>query len=244
MLGLVPTLASSRSLAEIVAESVLDEIVSGRLVPAETLLPEAELASSYGVSRLTVREAVKRLVHIGVVEVRRGHGTFVCEVDRWSPLEPQLLEARVRHEGPRQSVRLLLEARRAVERAAAELAARRRTQSDLAAMHGALERMGAASEEGVFARADLDFHGALFEAAGNPYLGVLLQPLQHLLHEHRVLTSSAAPARRHAVAAHRAIVDAVEGRDVEGAGRKMVAHIDQTSTDVLRYGLATEEEGV
>jgi GntR family transcriptional regulator, transcriptional repressor for pyruvate dehydrogenase complex len=236
-------MAPSRSLAEIVAESVLDEIVSGRLLPAAALAPEAELASSYGVSRLTVREAVKRLVHVGVVEVRRGHGTYVCDMDRWSPLEPQLLEARVRHEGPRQSVRLLLEARRAVERAAAELAARRRNQSDLAAMRDAFDQMEAASEAGAFARADLCFHDALFEAAGNPYLGALLLPLQHLLHAHRVLTSSAAPARRHAVAAHQAILDAVEARDVEGAGREMVAHIDQTSTDVLRYGLATEVGG-
>jgi GntR family transcriptional regulator, transcriptional repressor for pyruvate dehydrogenase complex len=242
-LSSVSTLAPSRSLAEVVADHVLDDIVSGRLSPAETLPPEAELASSHGVSRLTVREAVKRLVHIGVVEVRRGHGTFVCDVDRWSPLEPQLLEARVRHEGPRRSVRLLLEARRAVERAAAELAARRCTPTDVAAMDRALDLMAAASEETTFARADLDFHDALFEAAGNPYLGALLQPLQHLLQEHRLLTSSAAPARRHAIAAHRAILAAVKVRDVESAGREMISHIDQTSTDVLRYGLGTGEPG-
>ncbi len=236
------SLAPSRSLAEVVAENVLDEIVSGRLLPAQALPPEAELASSYGVSRLTVREAVKRLVHFGVIEVRRGHGTYVCDMDRWSPLEPQLLEARVRHEGPRPSVRLLLEARRTVERGAAELAAQRRNQGDLAAIREAFDQMEGASDEAAFARADLCFHDALFEAAGNPYLSALLQPLQNLLQEHRVLTSSAAPARRHAIAAHQAILTAVEARDIEGAGREMVAHIDQTSTDVLRYGLATEVE--
>jgi DNA-binding FadR family transcriptional regulator len=123
------------------------------------------------------------------------------------------------------------------------LAAQRRNQGDLAAMRDALDRMGASPEEVAFADADLDFHGALFEAAGNPYLGALLLPLQHLLQEHRVLTSSAAPARRHAIAAHQAILAAVEARDVEGAGRKMVAHIDQTSIDVLRYGLAVQVEG-
>ena len=239
----MPNLAPSRSLSEVVADRVLDEIVSGRLGPAETLPPEAELASSHGVSRLTVREAVKSLGHVGVVEVRRGHGTFVCGSERWSPLEPRLLEARVRHEGPRQSVRLLLEARRAVERAAAELAAQRRTSADLAAMQKTLDQMEAASDEAAFACADLDFHNALFRAAGNPYLVALLQPLAQLLHEHRVLTSSAAPARRHAIAAHRVILAAVRAHDVDGAGREMVAHIDETSTDVLRHGLATNDQG-
>jgi DNA-binding FadR family transcriptional regulator len=199
----VASLAPSRSLAEVVADRVLDEIVSGRLAPGETLPSEAKLASSYGVSRLTVRAAVKSLVHVGVVEVRRGQGTFVRDADRWSPLEARLLEARVRHKGPRDSVRLLLEARRAVERAAAELAARRRTAANLVAMHAALSRMETASEEVAFAAADLDFHDALFDAAGNPHLGALMQPVRHLLHQHRVLTSSAALARRRAIASRR-----------------------------------------
>jgi len=235
------TSAPARSLAEVVADAVLDQIVNGDFNPGDVLPREADLAWSHGVSRLTIREAIKGLAHLGVVEVRRGNGTFVCDANRWSPLEPKLLDARVRADGPRESVRLLLEARRAVERGAAELAARRRTASDLVAMRDALARMELASDKTPFAEADLAFHAALFVAARNPYLGALLQPVEELLSEHRVLTSSAAPARLHAIHAHRAVLAAVEARDVEGAGGAMVDHIDQTIADVMRYGLVDKE---
>jgi len=225
-----------------VADRVLDQIIKGELLPGESLPPEAELASSHSVSRLTIREAIKALEHIGVIEVHRGNGTFVCDSSRWSPLEPRLLDARVRTKGARDSVRLLLETRRIIERGAAELAALRRTEDDLAAMRDAISRMEATREAASFAAADLDFHTALFAAGHNAYLGALLQPVRQLLIDHRVLTSSTVAGRHHGIAAHRSILAAVEARDVDGAGGEMAAHIDQTITDVMRSG-PSESQG-
>jgi DNA-binding FadR family transcriptional regulator len=229
---------SSQSLPDAVADWLLDQIVNREIAPEQALPSEAELAVACGVSRLTVREAVKGLVHLGVVEVRRGNGTFVLDAEHWSALDPRLLAARVRAEGPRDGVRLLLEARRVVERGAAELAARRRLGRDLAAMSASLEQMERADQPESFAIADLAFHDAVLVAAQNPYLRSLMSPLEELLREHRVLTSSASLARNHAIAAHRAVLEAIRAKDVERAGEAMVDHLDQTITDVLRFGLA------
>lgn len=224
-------------LPDIVADLLLDHIVSGRYNSGDALPTEANLASEFNVSRLTVREAVKSLIHAGVIEVQRGKGTYVCAIAKWSPLDPRLLRARVRSDGPRESVKLLLEARRAVERGATESAAARRTANDLVALKRALAKMESTTEKTQFAEADLEFHSALFVASKNPLLGALLQPVEKLLHDHRVLTSSAALARRHAIDAHRTILDCVTNRDAVAAGLAMVVHIDQTMADVIRFGL-------
>ena len=230
-------LAPAGLLPDKVADLLLDRIVSGNFNSGDALPSEDNLASAFSVSRLTLREAVKSLIHAGVVEVRRGKGTCVCDVSQWSPLEPRLLRARVRLDGPRESVTLLLEARRAVERGATESAAARRKTSDLAALRRALSKMEKTTDKTKFAEADLEFHSALFVASKNPLLGALLQPVEELLHDHRVLTSSAALARRHAIAAHRTILEYVASRDVVAAGMAMVVHIDQTIADVIRFGL-------
>src|SRR2546429_8609026 len=105
-----------RGLADHLVEHLVAAILRGDHPPDSRLPPGDRLAELFKVSRLTVREAVKALRGKGVVRVEQGRGTFVNQPDRWSPLDPDLLMARVGSaEGTRDLAVKLTEARRLVE---------------------------------------------------------------------------------------------------------------------------------
>src|SRR6266508_3375762 len=140
-----------------------------------------QLVELFDVSRLTVREAVKALRSKGVVRIEQGRGTFVNPPSHWSPLDPDLLMARAAPaEGTRELAMKLTEARVLVEVGVAGLAARRRTRADLTELKRALDRMRRASDRDDvdgFTEADLEFHGIIMAAAGNPFVTALFEPL-------------------------------------------------------------------
>ena len=124
-------------LAEQVAGRLLHDIAEGVYPTGSRLPPEPVLAEAAGVSRLTLREAVKSLGQRGVVRVEQGRGTFVNPTSEWLPLDPQLLATLVRRDHGLAAQ--LTEVRRIVEVGAASLAARRRTAEDLRRMREALD---------------------------------------------------------------------------------------------------------
>lgn len=234
-------MTTRRSLAEGLADEIVNEILAGTY-PTNTPLPsETHLAASSGVSRLTVREAVKALAAKGVVRVEQGRGTFVNPTDRWSVLDPVLLIARSSQEQDRLSLpRKLIEARRVVEVAVAEMAAERRTEDDLAAMKSSLTKMrsaAAVSDVPAFVAADIAFHQQVLDAADNRFITSIFDPLSRILQLTRHQTSAHAPIREHAIEYHQRILDAIrQGRSMK-AGRAMREHMEQTERDMDRYVL-------
>ena len=198
-------------------------------MPGDVLPAEPDLASAWGVGRSTLREAVKSLVGSGVLEIRRGRGTYVRPRDEWSPFDPMVLATR--SEAGQDITQQVLEARKLVEAGVAELAATRATEADLAAMDVALERMRQAADADVdaFVAADLAFHQSLMDAAGNPYVAALLQPIEALLRDERRSTSHDPSLRQGAIAAHQKIARAVHRGDPVRARRAMVDHIEETA---------------
>ncbi|MFP5336406.1 MAG: FadR/GntR family transcriptional regulator [Actinomycetes bacterium] len=225
--------------ADAVAEQLLALVLDGTFPVGEPLPSEAELATRFGVSRLTVREAIRSLASTRVIHVQQGRSSVVNAPRRWSPLDGRLLAARGRAEGDALLLpRRLLEARRVVEVAIAELAAERRTTDHLDRLTAAHEAMVAAHDRGdvpAVAEADLEFHSLLFEAADNVFLSALFEPLSSVLLAARRETSSVAAMREHAIDAHAAVLGAVEEGDVGGAGEAMRAHLLQTEGDFERY---------
>ena len=121
-----------RALGEELADKLVNEVLNGSYPPNSLLPSETELAERYGLSRLTVREAIKSLRAQAVVRVEQGRGTFVNPAEQWSVLDPELLIARSMQDSDRLELpRKFLEARRVVEVAVAELASQRRTAEDL-----------------------------------------------------------------------------------------------------------------
>lgn len=230
---------SRRALAEDLADQLVNDVLNGVYPPNSVLPSETELAEMSGLSRLTVREAVKSLRAKSVLRVEQGRGTFVNPSDQWSVLDPALLIARSVQNSDRLVLpRKFLEARRVVEVAVAELAAQRRSVEDLTALREALADMrSAATAEDVdgFVAADIAFHQRILDAADNAFIASLFDPLSQILRLTRHQTSSHAPVRAHAIEHHQRIYDALAKKNSIRAGKAMRDHLAQTEEDMDTY---------
>ena len=225
------------ALAEDVAGHLLHDITEGVYPPGSRLPPEPVLAEESGVSRLTLREAVKSLGRRGVVRVEQGRGTFVNPTSDWLPLDPQLLATLVRRD--RGLASQLTEVRGIVEVGAAALAARRRTAVDLGRMRTALDAAEAARGVGdvsAFSAADLSFHEAVLGSVGNHFVPALLVPIDSALREIRLQTSEDARASERALVMHRRVFEAIRRRSSKAASDAMRQHLNETRTHIERMG--------
>jgi GntR family transcriptional repressor for pyruvate dehydrogenase complex len=171
-----------------VVREIQDSITSRELLPGTQLPTEEELCARFAVSRAIVQEAIARLETDGYIETRPGAGLFV-------PAQPGCVNFRLTTDdvSDGENLKHILEIRIAVEVAAAELAAMRRTAADLAAMRKALETMGEAIRQRTDASAaDEQFHLAIAVATRNPHLQRFIEFLRNQFGATRRPTWSAA----------------------------------------------------
>lgn len=227
----------SRLYASIV-EQILDGIESGAFRPGTALPAERSLAADLGVSRGSVREAIRVLEHAGILEVRTGSGTFVVDP---GPPKVALLRAQAALTGEHSPLDVMA-ARRAVEPACAELAAQRRQERDLELIRGALDAQARLVQEGEdAAAADLDFHLAVATATHNPVLLSLLERVAEIMRrppwtelKHASRGGDRTGAERD-VREHRAILAAVEERNTAEATVAMLVHLASVERDLLEH---------
>ena len=186
-----------------IAERIRRQIAQGQLKPGAQLPGHRELATLYSVSVGSVREAISMLVSEGLVTTRAGRGTFVVESDdslrMWSD-----------HPLDRDEVEELVEAREALETHIAALAAERATAAQLARLERAVEGMQAdLADATLFLEADIEFHMALADAAGNRFLLQALTSIHSMLRRDLELSVEVG-LRRHG---NLGFVDAVEAKD-------------------------------
>lgn len=229
------TSPSRSGLADTIALQILEEIVAGAFPPESQLPPEPELAERTGVSRLTLREAIKNLRHRGVVEVQQGRGTFVTHPRFWSQFDSAVLNLRATTEEGYDLAHQLTELRRLFERGVVELAAIRRTPEDLQRMEEAIDRMRAAWRDGDLDRlsaADVDFHDALLRAAGNAFALALFHSIDGALRAVRRRTTALTSGEltEHAIDYHTRILSAVRRRAPRSAASLMDEHLQETES--------------
>lgn len=226
-----------RKLYEQVVERIRDQILAGELRSGDQLPNERALGERFGVSRTVVREAMKTLIENGLVEVRRGQGTFI--VDGTADALKQSLRLMMGL-ASEELVDEVVEVRELLEPGFAAVAARRRDATDLAALRTAIQDMeDALGDADAYIEADNRFHLALALATHNALAPRLLDWVVDLLQELRskIFTVSGGPKRgQHH---HRAILAAVEAGDPDAAREAMLAHLAQVSTDG-RAAVATE----
>ena len=225
--------------AETTADALLGLVLDGTFPPGSSLPSEAELAGRFAVSRLTVREAIRSLASTRVIRVQQGRSSIINPVEQWSALDPRLLRARGQASGePLRLPKRLLEARRVIEVAIAEMAAERRTEDHLQRMAAVIATMQESHDSGDvprFVEADLAFHEVLFEAADNAFLEALMQPLASVIRDLREETSSAPETREHAIDFHGRILRQVIDRDTAGAREDMREHLTLTEQYMERF---------
>ncbi|MET9144360.1 MULTISPECIES: FadR/GntR family transcriptional regulator [unclassified Streptomyces] len=204
-------------------EKIKAMIVSGALRPGDRLPGESELAAGLGLSRNSLREAVRALSLMRILDVRQGDGTYV------SSLDPQLLLEALSfvvdfHRDD--TVLEFLAVRRILEPAATALAAARLDEGRLDALEAQLDTLGPAPSVEELVAADLEFHRGVVAGSGNSVLCALLDGLSGPTTRARVwrgLTQEDAVGRT--LREHRAILGALRDRDAEAARSWATVHI-------------------
>jgi DNA-binding FadR family transcriptional regulator len=217
-------------------------ILTGEFQPGESLPKEPDLCAQYGVSRTVIREATKILESKGLLRIRSRLGTHVLDQREWNMLDPDLLAWSGSNFYDPRFVHSLMEARHIIEPAAAELAAKRATAKDLAALEDAYRRMRAVHAYNVpeYSVADMDFHTALLAASHNHVLMHLASVIRAAMRALFELTAHLGTAPDQALDLHGEIVEAVRVRQPEAARAAIVRILDNASAD-LRAGQADIE---
>ena len=202
---------------------IKEMILSGELRPGDRLPPEKALSESLGLSRSSMREAIKALEVIRVLDVRRGDGTYVTSLEPRLLLEAMSFFVDLQDDS---SVLELFAVRRILEPAAAALAATHHTADDIADLRAQLASVDEWSSVEDLVAHDLSFHGAIAGAAGNAYLSSLIESLSSHTVRARIwrgLTQENSVPRT--LGEHHAIVDALERGDAALARALTIVHI-------------------
>lgn len=220
-----PTLApfprSREPVSNEVAQVLLTHLVSGEYKPGQRLPPERALADSLGVGRSLIREALKALTLLGLIEVHPGDGTYLRR--RPSNLLPASFEwGLLLGENQLEDV---MEARQELEVVLAGLAAQRRTEEDIADLRVLLETMRDATEATDFVAADVAFHLRIARTAKNSVLQSMHSGTQSLLHAWISRVIAAANETKPSYLEHVPVFQAISDGDVPAARNAIRQHL-------------------
>lgn len=213
---------SKKSVCERVIDQIKGSIANGELKPGDKLPSERTLAELFSVSRATVREALRVLQYVGILEIRINDGTYlsrsinlVADQVRTSYLLKQFTFIE------------LLEARKVLEAAIAGFAAERITEEQLGNLETIYEEeMNSRSEIQSFIKVDVAFHMALADACQNSFFREMIEPVRELLEESNRRQYERSEQIETTLDYHRKILNAVKNRDPEKAFSEMSSHLE------------------
>ncbi|MGH9628381.1 MAG: FadR/GntR family transcriptional regulator [Bryobacteraceae bacterium] len=204
-------------------------IREGNLDVGARLQSERDLAKRFGIGRPALREAARALSIMGVLETRRGSGSYVvsrlADIPDWP--------ARIMLDDSSIPLLQLLEVRQIFEPKAAALAASRATDGQLQRIESHLLTQESSPTRQVLEREDLLFHQAIIEAAGNPVLGDLAAGMRTMLRLSRKLTARTTPDIPKIIRQHRTIFEAVSLGQSELAEAAMAQHLRAVGLDII-----------
>lgn len=224
------TAIKKKRIYEDIVAQVRGLLADGRVKAGDQLPSERELSDRFQVSRTSVREALRTLESMGLIEIKSGEGTFITSTVETllSPLASAILQQK--------GVLLeIFEARKIVEPEIAALAAERASPEELEQLEGILReqaRQIAEGETGV--EADTAFHSTLAQAAQNKVFLKLNDAIVDSLREtrERSLQTHGRPAR--SLAGHREILEAVRTKNPARAKKAMLEHLDAIEHNILK----------
>jgi len=208
----------------------LERLILTKLHPGDKLPSERELAESLGVSRSSIRDAIRSLELVGLVEPRQGSGTVVREISAETLMNP--LTSVLRHKI--ELVTELIDFRKMLEPPLAARAATHASAEELEEMEEILHRQEAKFRIGELAvEEDSEFHYAIAMASGNSVVLKVLDFLMDLLRDTRERSLQTEGRPQKSLAGHRKILAAIKKRDAEAAKAAMRHHIEDVEEIVL-----------
>ena len=216
-------------------------IATGRLGAGERIPPEGDLCAELGVSRGSLREAVRMLAALGVLEPRHGSGTYV------SPLRPEDVIGSLSLTFellPLSGLLEMYEIRRVLEAHAAAAAAARRTPETVETLFSLIEAMAATDDPAEASELDHRFHAEIARSGGNPALASLLAVFRSRSRKYQIFTFPEGPElRRKSDEDHRVLATAIADRDPGAAAGAAEAHVAQTERWLRALMPPVEESG-
>ena len=218
---------------DVLAKRLRDTILAGGFVAGEALPAERELVVETGLSRGSVREALRILEAEGLVQTRPGRygGTLVCRPT--TDLVARQFGSFAKGRGV--SFKTVIEARESLEPTLAKLAAEHRTEADLQALERTTRHMADAidADAATFLAANVDWHWAVAVASHNDLLSAFMASITGLIRDSTLEEHVTSQAIREAVLkAHLRVVDAIRAGDPEAARRRMERHVKAYSATV------------
>lgn len=213
---------SRTTLTTDVCRRLVEQLSQGYWKEGDRIPPERELGRLLGVGRASLREALKALEIMGMIEIRRGDGTFVCNRSEFfsSPMLWSIVSSSTAR------VQELVEARRAMESELAALAAVRADESDLTRIANSLAvQQKTTDSPDQFLEADLEFHMAIADAAHNGILLNTVQLIRNLMRQWIESTDRIPGIPAKALAQHKTIFKAISKKDPEAARSAMENHL-------------------
>ena len=214
-----------------VAQQIQRLIADGSLKPGDMLPPERELAERFGVSRTSLRDAIRSLELAGLVMSKQGEGTVVADVSADALVAP-IASVLVRK---RELIAELLDVRKMLEPALAARAALHATPEDVARLEEILKRQrekALRGESGV--EEDSEFHYAIARAARNSVVLKVLDVLMDLLSATRARTLQVDGRLQRSLAGHRRVLEAIKRHDADAAERAVKQHVEEIEAIVLK----------
>lgn len=220
-------IVKSSSKTDVIVENLISLIRERKLKPSDRLPPERELAELMQVSRPSLREALKALEVMNLIEIRQGAGAFVRRLDPESIVEHLEFVFNM----DETLLQDLYQARKMLESTIARLAAQNITDEELRALEAnANAAANAVDRPEEFLRLDVEMHEMILKAAGNRVMAVFAQSIANLSRMMREKTNSSLRIRKNTILDHGKIVLALKLRDPELTGQAMEEHLSHVET--------------
>jgi GntR family transcriptional regulator, transcriptional repressor for pyruvate dehydrogenase complex len=231
------------SLSDAVTDSVISQIREGRYRAGDRLPTERELAEQLGVGRTSVREGLRFLEKLGILEIRQGTGTVVRSLSLGKVFE-HLIPIQTIIDLPDRDVRDIMHVRRVLEAESARLAALHATEGQLERLEELLNGMAASLEDPRdYLEMDLEFHVVVGKASANPVLAQLINLIRDIYTRYFEIVLKDPEMNKTSLGFHRKLYAALRDRDADAARKHILEHLGQAERDVLRLLDSTEGNG-
>ncbi|MBZ4688644.1 MAG: GntR family transcriptional regulator [Clostridiales bacterium] len=225
------------SVHERVIREIKSAIMQGQLKPGDKLPPERELARMLGVSRTSLREALKLLELSGVVTIKHGQGVFISDTNSSEYLQKLISHIFVDN----QKIIELFEIRKVLETQAVVWACEKAEDEEFDEILKLLDNTKKLLKKNksdyfrILARQDDKFHQMIVSAAGNNVLKLIMQTMLDLLAENREKAASIPQRPEKSLEEHMLIAKSLKKRDVVAAKNTMLRHLENVERDVLKH---------